>query len=71
MQNRVTIIEEVTARATEAEARATEAAEARDSLSSSLDQLKADCDWMRYHSIGHVSIRLLGPFLMRLRMQLL
>ncbi|KAM0004956.1 hypothetical protein Hdeb2414_s0016g00485691 [Helianthus debilis subsp. tardiflorus] len=46
MQNRVTIIEEVTARAAEAEARAREAAEARDSLISSLDQLKADRDWM-------------------------
>ncbi|KAM0040027.1 hypothetical protein Hdeb2414_s0012g00388951 [Helianthus debilis subsp. tardiflorus] len=59
MQNRVTIVEEVTARVTEAEARAREAAEARDSLSSSLDRLKANRDWMRYRGIGHVSIRCL------------
>ncbi|KAJ0765041.1 hypothetical protein HanPI659440_Chr08g0299021 [Helianthus annuus] len=54
MQNRVTIIEEVTARAAEAEAQAREAAEARDSLISSLDQLKADRDWMHDHGIGHI-----------------
>ncbi|KAJ0600688.1 hypothetical protein HanIR_Chr03g0119971 [Helianthus annuus] len=57
VQNRVTIIEEVTARAreaAEAEARAREAAEARDNLISSLDQLKADRDWMRNHGIGHI-----------------
>ncbi|KAJ0780970.1 hypothetical protein HanPI659440_Chr06g0243921 [Helianthus annuus] len=54
MQKRVTITEEVTARATEAEVRAREAAEARDSLSSSLDQLKAYRDWMRYHGIRNI-----------------
>ncbi|XP_022032081.1 translation initiation factor IF-2-like [Helianthus annuus] len=54
VQNRVTIIEEVTARAAEAKARAREAAEARDSLVSSFDQLKADRDWMRDHVIGHI-----------------
>ncbi|KAJ0917695.1 hypothetical protein HanRHA438_Chr05g0208881 [Helianthus annuus] len=54
MQNRLTIVEEVTARVTEAEARAREVVEVRDSLSSSLDQLKADRDWMRYHGIGHI-----------------
>ncbi|MFS7935452.1 hypothetical protein Hanom_Chr05g00403641 [Helianthus anomalus] len=37
VQNRVTILEEVTARASEAEARAREAAEARDSLTVSLN----------------------------------
>ncbi|XP_022024871.1 uncharacterized protein LOC110925212 [Helianthus annuus] len=54
VQNHVTILAEVTARATEAEARAREAAEARDSLVSSFDQLKADHDWMRDHGIGHI-----------------
>ncbi|XP_035837810.1 uncharacterized protein LOC118485608 [Helianthus annuus] len=54
VQNHVTILAEVTARATEAEARAREAAEARDSLVSSFDQLKADRDWMRDHGIGHI-----------------
>ncbi|MFS7917716.1 hypothetical protein Hanom_Chr03g00192461 [Helianthus anomalus] len=53
VQNWVTIIEEVTARAAEAEARGREAAEARDSLISSLDQLKADRDRMRDHGIEH------------------
>ncbi|MFS7973365.1 hypothetical protein Hanom_Chr09g00855771 [Helianthus anomalus] len=46
VQNRVTIMEEVTARAAKAEARAREATEARDSLISSLDQLKADRDFI-------------------------
>ncbi|KAF5795494.1 hypothetical protein HanRHA438_Chr08g0351721 [Helianthus annuus] len=54
VQNRVTIIEEVTARTAEAEAQARDAAEARDSLISSLDQLKADRDWMHDHGIGHI-----------------
>ncbi|KAJ0741223.1 hypothetical protein HanOQP8_Chr06g0225621 [Helianthus annuus] len=54
VQNRVIILEEVTARATEAEARAREAAGARDSLTISLDQLKADRDWMRDQGIGHI-----------------
>ncbi|XP_021985567.1 tol-Pal system protein TolA-like [Helianthus annuus] len=40
VQNRVTILAEVTARAAEAEARAREATEARDSLVSSFDQFK-------------------------------
>ncbi|MFS7931432.1 hypothetical protein Hanom_Chr04g00355921 [Helianthus anomalus] len=53
VQNWVTILEEVTARANEAETRAREAAEARNSLVTSLDQLKADHDWMRDHGIGH------------------
>ena len=57
MQNRVTILEDVTACAAEAEAWAREAAEAKDSLITSLDQLKADRDWIRDHGIGHVSIR--------------
>ncbi|KAJ0796265.1 hypothetical protein HanPI659440_Chr04g0160211 [Helianthus annuus] len=59
VQNGVTIIEEVTARATEAESPAREAAEVRDSLVSSLDQLKAARDWMCDHGIEHVSIRCL------------
>ncbi|XP_022032389.1 uncharacterized protein LOC110933477 [Helianthus annuus] len=54
VQNGVTIIEEVTASATEAEAPAREAAEARDSLVSSLDQLKAARDWMCDHGIEHI-----------------
>ncbi|MFS7904348.1 hypothetical protein Hanom_Chr01g00035001 [Helianthus anomalus] len=54
VQNRVTILEEVTARASEAKARAREAAEARDSLTTSLNQLKADRDCMRDHGIGHI-----------------
>ncbi|MFS8003374.1 hypothetical protein Hanom_Chr13g01213231 [Helianthus anomalus] len=53
VQDRVTILEEVTARASEAEARAREAAEIRDGLTTSLNQLKADRDWMRGHDIGH------------------
>ncbi|XP_035844467.1 uncharacterized protein LOC110933873 [Helianthus annuus] len=60
VQNRVTILEEVTARATEAETRAREAAEARDSLVTSLDQLKVDHDWMRDHAIGHERAREAG-----------
>ncbi|MFS8016674.1 hypothetical protein Hanom_Chr15g01371341 [Helianthus anomalus] len=49
VKNRVTILEEVTARATEAEARAREDAEASDSLTISLDQLREDRDWIRDH----------------------
>ncbi|KAM0066973.1 hypothetical protein Hdeb2414_s0002g00055351 [Helianthus debilis subsp. tardiflorus] len=52
--NRVTILEEVSARATEAETRAREATEARDSLTISLDPLREDRDWMRHHGIGHI-----------------
>ncbi|MFS7943427.1 hypothetical protein Hanom_Chr06g00500171 [Helianthus anomalus] len=55
VQNRVTILEEVTPRATEADARAREAEEARDSLTISLDQLREDRDWMRHHGIRHVN----------------
>ncbi|KAF5796391.1 hypothetical protein HanXRQr2_Chr08g0350891 [Helianthus annuus] len=54
LQNRVTILADVTARTTEAEARARDATKARDSLVSSFDQLKADRDWMRDHGIGHI-----------------
>ncbi|KAF5805296.1 hypothetical protein HanXRQr2_Chr05g0207621 [Helianthus annuus] len=54
VQNRVTILEDVTAHASEAEARAREATKARDSLTVSLNQLKADRDWMRDHDIGHI-----------------
>ncbi|KAJ0783479.1 hypothetical protein HanPSC8_Chr01g0024111 [Helianthus annuus] len=54
VQNRVTIIEEVSARATEAEARAREAKEAKDGLATSLSQVTADHLWMREHGIGHI-----------------
>ncbi|KAJ0626847.1 putative AH/BAR domain superfamily protein [Helianthus annuus] len=54
VQNPVTIVAEVTARAAEAEARAREVAEARDSLVSSFNQLKDNRDWMRDHGIGHI-----------------
>ncbi|XP_021975134.1 uncharacterized protein LOC110870249 [Helianthus annuus] len=54
VQNRVTMLAEVTARATEAKARAREAAEARDGLVSTFNQLKDDRDWMRDHGIGHI-----------------
>ncbi|KAM0006672.1 hypothetical protein Hdeb2414_s0008g00293101 [Helianthus debilis subsp. tardiflorus] len=53
VENRVTIIEEVSARATEAEVRAREAEEARDGLATSLSQVTADHLWMREHGIGH------------------
>ncbi|MFS8024184.1 hypothetical protein Hanom_Chr16g01460281 [Helianthus anomalus] len=52
--NRVTILEEVTARASEAEARAREAVNAGDCLTTSLNLLKVDRDWMRDHCIGHI-----------------
>ncbi|MFS7928131.1 hypothetical protein Hanom_Chr04g00317231 [Helianthus anomalus] len=59
LRNRVTILEEVIARATEAEARAREAAEVRDSLTISLDLLREDRVRMRNHGIGHI----VGTFL--------
>ncbi|KAJ0587323.1 hypothetical protein HanIR_Chr04g0161871 [Helianthus annuus] len=55
VQNRVTIIEEVSARATEAEARPREAEEAKDGFATSLSQVTVDHLWMREHGIGHVS----------------
>ncbi|MFS7947794.1 hypothetical protein Hanom_Chr06g00552401 [Helianthus anomalus] len=54
LKNRVTILEEVTARPTKVKARAREATEARDSLTTSLNQLRIDRDWMRDHDIGHI-----------------
>ncbi|MFS7892582.1 hypothetical protein Hanom_Chr00s000670g01654381 [Helianthus anomalus] len=54
VQNRVTILEEVTAGASEAKARVREVVEARDSLCTSLYQLKVDRDWMHNHDIGHI-----------------
>ncbi|KAM0055895.1 hypothetical protein Hdeb2414_s0006g00211501 [Helianthus debilis subsp. tardiflorus] len=54
MQNRVTIIEEVSARATEAESRGSEAEETRDGLATSLSKVTADHLWMSEHSIGHI-----------------
>ncbi|KAM0062005.1 hypothetical protein Hdeb2414_s0004g00142971 [Helianthus debilis subsp. tardiflorus] len=54
VQNWVTIIEEVTARAAEAEARVREAAEARDSLISSFERVKVDREWLRDLGIGHI-----------------
>ncbi|MFS7999570.1 hypothetical protein Hanom_Chr12g01167881 [Helianthus anomalus] len=53
LKNRVTIIEEVSARATEAEARAREAEEARDGLATSLSKVTVDHLWMREHGIRH------------------
>ncbi|KAM0052170.1 hypothetical protein Hdeb2414_s0007g00245111 [Helianthus debilis subsp. tardiflorus] len=55
VQNRETIIEEVSARSTEAEARAREAEEAKDGLATSLSQVTTDHLWMREHGIGYVS----------------
>ncbi|KAJ0804757.1 hypothetical protein HanPI659440_Chr02g0041801 [Helianthus annuus] len=57
VQNRVTILEEVTACASEPEARVREAAEVRDGLITSLNRLKADRDWKRDHGIGHITTR--------------
>ncbi|MFS7964230.1 hypothetical protein Hanom_Chr08g00747741 [Helianthus anomalus] len=54
VQNRVTIIAEVSARATEAEVRAREAEETRDDLATSLSQVTVDHLWMREHDIGHI-----------------
>ncbi|MFS7997887.1 hypothetical protein Hanom_Chr12g01147261 [Helianthus anomalus] len=54
VQNQVTIIEEVSARAIEAEARAREVEEAKDGLATSLSQVTADHLWMREHGIGHI-----------------
>ncbi|KAJ0818765.1 hypothetical protein HanPI659440_Chr00c01g0706061 [Helianthus annuus] len=54
VQSRVTILEKVSARATEAEARARQAEEVRDGLTTSLNQLIADRDWMRNHGIAHI-----------------
>ncbi|KAJ0715882.1 hypothetical protein HanPI659440_Chr13g0506491 [Helianthus annuus] len=54
LQNRATILEEVTSRATEAEARARQAEESRDGLATSLNQVTADHLWMREHGIGHI-----------------
>ncbi|KAJ0776555.1 hypothetical protein HanLR1_Chr02g0046981 [Helianthus annuus] len=59
VQNRVTILEEVTACASEPEARVREAAEVRDGLITSLNRLKADRDWKRDHCIGHITTRCL------------
>ncbi|KAM0034305.1 hypothetical protein Hdeb2414_s0016g00496031 [Helianthus debilis subsp. tardiflorus] len=55
VQNRVTILEEVSSCATEAEAQANRAAEARDGLTTSLGQVNVDHAWMREHVIEHVS----------------
>ncbi|KAJ0576344.1 hypothetical protein HanOQP8_Chr05g0180411 [Helianthus annuus] len=54
VQSRVAILEEVTARVTDAETRARQAEEVKDGLTTSLNQLKANRDWMRDHGIGHI-----------------
>ncbi|MFS7999577.1 hypothetical protein Hanom_Chr12g01167981 [Helianthus anomalus] len=54
VQNWVTIIEEVSARTTEAKARAREAEEAIDGLSTSLSKVTADHLWMHEHGIRHI-----------------
>ncbi|XP_035837259.1 uncharacterized protein LOC118485114 [Helianthus annuus] len=61
VQSRVTILEEVISRATEAEARemqaeerARQVEEVRDGLTTSLGQVTADHAWMREHAIGHI-----------------
>ncbi|MFS7953026.1 hypothetical protein Hanom_Chr07g00613821 [Helianthus anomalus] len=53
LQSRLAILEEVSARATEAEAWARQDEEVRDRLTTSLNQLTADRDWMRDHGIMH------------------
>ncbi|KAM0001249.1 hypothetical protein Hdeb2414_s0384g00882181 [Helianthus debilis subsp. tardiflorus] len=55
VQSRVTMLEEVTSRVTEAETRARQAEEARDGLATSLARVTEDHAWMRQHGIGHVS----------------
>ncbi|MFS7948435.1 hypothetical protein Hanom_Chr06g00559971 [Helianthus anomalus] len=57
VQSRVTILEEVTFRATEAEAVARQAEEVRDGLTTSLGRVTEDHTWMRQRGIGHVSTR--------------
>ncbi|MFS7994070.1 hypothetical protein Hanom_Chr12g01101551 [Helianthus anomalus] len=54
VQSQVAILEEVSARATEAEAQARQAEEVRDGLTTSLNQLTADRVWMRDHDIAHI-----------------
>ncbi|KAJ0940316.1 hypothetical protein HanRHA438_Chr02g0082001 [Helianthus annuus] len=54
VQTREAKLAEVNARVIEAEKRASEAAEDRDSLTSSFKQLEVDCEWMRFHGIGHI-----------------
>ncbi|MFS7989729.1 hypothetical protein Hanom_Chr11g01050301 [Helianthus anomalus] len=54
VQSRVTILEEVSARATEVEAWARQAEEVRDGLTTSLNQVIADRAWMHEHGIAHI-----------------
>ncbi|KAM0058612.1 hypothetical protein Hdeb2414_s0005g00172101 [Helianthus debilis subsp. tardiflorus] len=54
VQNRVTILEEVSSRATDVEARARQAEEVRDGLATSLGQVIEGHEWMRQHGIGHI-----------------
>ncbi|MFS7893793.1 hypothetical protein Hanom_Chr00s001127g01674391 [Helianthus anomalus] len=55
LKSRVSILEEVTSRATKAETRARQAEETRDGLTTSLAHVTDDHAWMRQHGIGHVS----------------
>ncbi|MFS7965602.1 hypothetical protein Hanom_Chr09g00764131 [Helianthus anomalus] len=54
VQSRVTILEEVSSRTTEAEARARQAVEVRDGLTTNLGQVSTDHTWMREHVIRHI-----------------
>ncbi|MFS7994046.1 hypothetical protein Hanom_Chr12g01101271 [Helianthus anomalus] len=54
VQSQVAILEEVSARATEAEAQERQAEEVRDGLTTSLNQLTADRVWMCDQDIAHI-----------------
>ncbi|KAJ0703749.1 hypothetical protein HanPI659440_Chr14g0554731 [Helianthus annuus] len=54
VQSRVTTLEEVSSRATEAEAWALQAEEVRDGLTTSLGLVTEGHEWMRLHSISHI-----------------
>ncbi|KAJ0715834.1 hypothetical protein HanPI659440_Chr13g0505961 [Helianthus annuus] len=54
LKSRISILEEVTSHATEAETRARQAEEARDGLTTSLAQVTDDHAWMRQHDIRHI-----------------
>ncbi|KAJ0660076.1 hypothetical protein HanRHA438_Chr14g0656801 [Helianthus annuus] len=54
LQSRVTTLEEVSSRTTEAEAWALQAEEVRDGLTTSLGLVTEGHEWMRLHSIGHI-----------------
>ncbi|KAM0070673.1 hypothetical protein Hdeb2414_s0001g00015871 [Helianthus debilis subsp. tardiflorus] len=54
LKSRISILEEVTSHATEAETRARQDEEDRDGLTTSLAQVTDDHAWMRQHGIGHI-----------------